>query len=159
MLLWGVVYLMVEGTSLKRTDKIIEIARSWKGTPYLAQASLKGVGCDCIGLVRGVFRELYGYEPEERLDYSQDWGDSNGDESLVRVANKYLKPIPLADKGPGDVVAIRWKEDRVAKHVMILTDEGRAIHSYTRAPVTEIYLSRWWEDHTIYAFKFPEEDI
>ena len=28
----------------------------WIGTPYRHQASLKGVGCDCLGLVRGVWR-------------------------------------------------------------------------------------------------------
>jgi NlpC/P60 family putative phage cell wall peptidase len=39
---------------------ILEEARSWIGTPYQHQASLKGVGCDCIGLVRGVWRAVYG---------------------------------------------------------------------------------------------------
>ena len=39
-------------------------ARGWIGTPYRHQASLKGVGCDCLGLVRGVWREVMGEEPE-----------------------------------------------------------------------------------------------
>jgi cell wall-associated NlpC family hydrolase len=33
---------------------IVAEARTWIGTPYRHQASLKGVGCDCLGLVRGV---------------------------------------------------------------------------------------------------------
>jgi len=41
------------------------IARSWIGTPYVHQASVKGVGCDCLGLLRGVWRELVGAEPEK----------------------------------------------------------------------------------------------
>jgi len=32
---------------------IVVETRDWIGTPYRHQASLKGVGCDCLGLVRG----------------------------------------------------------------------------------------------------------
>ena len=42
---------------------IVGAARGWIGTPYRHQASLKGVGCDCLGLLRGVWRELKGEEP------------------------------------------------------------------------------------------------
>src|SRR3989338_4143365 len=48
---------------------IVAAARSWIGTPYRHQASLKGAGCDCLGLVRGVWRELYGDEPEAPPPY------------------------------------------------------------------------------------------
>ncbi len=37
--------------------RIVAAARGWIGTPYLHQASLKGVGCDCLGLLRGLYRE------------------------------------------------------------------------------------------------------
>ena len=43
---------------------IVREARTWLGTPYLHQASVRGAGCDCLGLVRGVWRALYGREPE-----------------------------------------------------------------------------------------------
>ena len=43
------------------------IAYSWIGTPYRHQASRKGVGCDCLGLVLGVWRELYGARITARL--------------------------------------------------------------------------------------------
>ena len=36
--------------------RIVRLARSWIGTPYHHQASVRGVGTDCIGLVRGVWR-------------------------------------------------------------------------------------------------------
>ena len=44
-------------------ERVIGAARHWLGTPYHDQASLHGVGCDCLGLVRGVWRGLYGPEP------------------------------------------------------------------------------------------------
>ena len=37
---------------------VVAEARSWIGTPFHWQASLKGVGCDCKGFVAGVAREL-----------------------------------------------------------------------------------------------------
>ena len=37
---------------------IVAEARAWIGTRYRHQASVKGVGCDCLGLVRGVWRAL-----------------------------------------------------------------------------------------------------
>jgi NlpC/P60 family putative phage cell wall peptidase len=49
--------------TITRTTIVAE-ARSWIGTPYRHQASLKGVGCDCLGLVRGVWRAVLGAEPE-----------------------------------------------------------------------------------------------
>ena len=40
--------------------RVIDIVRSWLGTHYQDQASLRGVGCDCLGLARGVWREVVG---------------------------------------------------------------------------------------------------
>lgn len=142
---------------LVKTEDIIKIARSWIGTPYHHQASLKGVGCDCIGLVRGVYCEAYDTELPEMVNYSSDWGDANGNEDMVIAALKYLDPQPLDQASTGSVVLMRWSEARVAKHCMIMTGASTAIHAYNRTPVTEIHLSDWWLRRMVFAFKFPEE--
>lgn len=142
-----------------KTEDIIRVARTWVGTPYHHQASLKGVGVDCVGLVRGVYRELYGVEPPELINYSADWGDSNGNEDMVAAAYRHLEPVSLDDIAPGHVVLVRWQDHRVAKHAMIITGDNRAIHAYNRAPVTEIHLNDWWRQRIVYAFAFPEEVI
>ena len=36
--------------------RVVAEARMWIGTPYVHQASALGAGCDCLGLVRGVWR-------------------------------------------------------------------------------------------------------
>ena len=54
-----------EVTSPQGGGKVVLAARAWIGTPYLHQASVKGAGCDCLGLLRGVWRELRGEEPEQ----------------------------------------------------------------------------------------------
>ena len=66
-----------------RRAAILQSARGWIGTPYLHQASLKGAGCDCLGLVRGVWREIYGDEPEETGPYSPDWAEATREEQLA----------------------------------------------------------------------------
>ena len=64
--------------SVTRADIVAE-ARAWIGTPYRHQASLKGVGCDCLGLVRGVWRAVIGDEPERAPAYSRDWAEASGE--------------------------------------------------------------------------------
>ncbi|MGR3492459.1 MAG: peptidase P60, partial [Shimia sp.] len=50
-------------------------ARRWIGTPYHHRASLRGVGCDCLGLIRGVWRAVVGEEPWELPAYAPDWAE------------------------------------------------------------------------------------
>jgi cell wall-associated NlpC family hydrolase len=38
--------------------QIIQTAREWIGTPWQHHQSLKGVGCDCVGFLTGVAREV-----------------------------------------------------------------------------------------------------
>ena len=67
-------------------ERVIAAARGWLGTPYHDQASVKGVGCDCLGLVRGVWRELHGPEPLPIPPYSRDWGETGTREPLAEAA-------------------------------------------------------------------------
>ena len=63
--------------------EVVTAARGWIGTPYVHQASVRGAGCDCLGLLRGVWRELIGPEPEVVPPYTMDWSEPQGD--LPRV--------------------------------------------------------------------------
>ena len=102
-------------------EQIVAAARGWIGTPYHHQASLKGVGCDCLGLIRGLWRELLGDEPEALPAYTGDWGDVTGSEPLLAVAHRHLLPLRHADlAGAGDVLVFRMRAG-VAKHAGILS--------------------------------------
>ena len=89
-----------------RRSAIVGEARSWIGTPYRHQASLKRVGCDCLGLVRGVWRALYGDEAETLPAYSRDWAQSTGQETLLEAARRHLTEVaPASGAQPGDVLS------------------------------------------------------
>ncbi len=88
-------------------ERIVAIARSWIGTPYVHQASLKGAGCDCLGLIRGIWRELYGEEPEDVPPYSMDWAEAAGGETLYMALSRHARSIPTSEVAPGDIALFR----------------------------------------------------
>jgi NlpC/P60 family putative phage cell wall peptidase len=135
--------------------QIVAEARSWIGTPYRHQASLKGVGCDCLGLVRGVWRELIGTEPERAPPYAPDWAEASGDESLAAAAARHLAAVPLDQFTPGDVLLFRWRNHLPAKHAAIVTSPETMVHAHDGAAVAEVALAPWWRRRLAYAFRFP----
>ena len=60
-----------------RNAAIVSEARAWIATPYVHQQATKGAGCDCLGLVRGVWRVVMGAEPE-RGGWQRDARASRG---------------------------------------------------------------------------------
>lgn len=136
-------------------EQVIAAARSWIGTPYRHQASCKQVGCDCLGLLRGVWREVVGEEPELPPPYSSDWAEASGEETLAKAARRYLEEITFGDILPGDVLLFRWRMHLPAKHCAILVSEERMVHAHDGAAVAEIYFASWWRRRLAYAFRFP----
>ncbi len=90
-------------------DEIVAAARRYIGTPYHHQAALAGAGCDCLGLIRGVWRDLYGTEPETPPPYTPDWGEVGAAEPMLDAARRHLVPVALDALGPGDVVLFRMR--------------------------------------------------
>jgi len=136
-------------------DLVISAARSWLGTPYHDQASLKGVGCDCLGLARGVWREVVGAEPFPVPPYSRDWGETGPREVLGDGARRMMIALAPADAPPGALVLFRMAPRAIAKHVGILTGAGSFIHSYERLGVIEQPLTPSWARKIAFAFLFP----
>lgn len=135
-------------------DTIIAEARSWIGTPYHHQASLKHVGCDCLGLLRGVWRAVMGTEPELPPPYSADWAEAGAD-TLATAARRHLVEMTLADLRPGDVLLFRWRENVPAKHCAIATSPDTMIHAHDGAAVAEVAFRPWWRRHLAHVFRFP----
>ena len=140
--------------SIKRS-KIVALARTWIGTPYHHQASVKGVGADCLGLVRGIYRELYGHEAETPPHYAPDWAEASGLETMLKAASRHLDKQKQTQMQPGDVLIFRLRSGYVAKHAAILSAPQKMIHAIEGAPVSEVVLSSWWQRHIAGVFSFP----
>jgi len=136
-------------------EDALAIARTWMGTPYHHQASRRGVGTDCLGLVRGIWREIYGREPEIAPAYSPDWAEATGEETLLAAARRNLIEIEIEIVQPGDVALFRMIPGGPAKHAGILSEGGRFIHAYSGKAVTNSVLSDWWRAKIIATFTWP----
>ena len=147
--------------------RIVRAARGWLGTPYHDQASVKGAGCDCLGLIRGVWREVVGPEPMPVPPYSRDWGEAGPHEVLAEAARAAMIEIDIAQARTGDVLLFRMRQGAIAKHAGILTPGGRGtrshrrstrsyfIHAYERTGVIEEPLTKPWHRRIAFAFRFP----
>ncbi|MBW6496325.1 MAG: C40 family peptidase, partial [Burkholderiaceae bacterium] len=131
---------------------VIATARRWLGTPYHDQASLCGVGCDCLGLARGVWREVVGDEPFPIPPYSRDWGETGPHEVLAEGARRMMMETVPADAPPGALVLFRMAPRAIAKHVGILTGPQSFIHAYENLGVIEQPLTPSWRRRIAFAF-------
>ncbi|MDO6589713.1 peptidase [Loktanella sp. D2R18] len=141
------------------TVAIVTAARGWIGTPYLHQASVRGVGCDCLGLLRGVWRELYGEEPEHVPAYTADWSEPQGDETLHAAALRHMHVVAGGTFAHGQVVLFRMRAGAVAKHVGIISQAGASpafIHSYAGHGVVESPLSTPWRRRIVARFEISK---
>lgn len=140
--------------------QVVTAARGWIGTPYVHQSSTRGAGCDCLGLLRGVWRELRGTEPEGIPAYSMDWSEPQGDERLWAAAARHLIAKERKNEAEGDVVLFRMRDQGVAKHLGVQACVGvqaSFIHAYTGHGVVESPLSTPWRRRIVARFEFPKE--
>ena len=112
---------------MEQRKLIVASAQSWIGTPYLHQASLKGAGADCLGLLRGVWREVIGPEPE---------AEALGDVLLFRMrSGAVAKHLGL---------------------VAQVGATASFVHAYSGHSVVETALSDPWRRKIYARFQFPE---
>ena len=137
-------------------EAFVAAARGWLGTPFHHQAAVRQVGCDCIGLIRGVTAELglsqgtvgdacyqgYSHVPDPRL-LLRGLG-----ENLTRVRGGLAKALP------GDILLFRIDKD--PQHLALKTDAGM-IHGYARKlRVVEHGIDDTWRARFVSAWRLPE---
>jgi len=148
-----------DGNGAITAGDVVRLARGWIGTPYHHQASQRGVGTDCLGLVRGVWRDLYGYEVQGPITYTRDWSSGKGEETLLDAARQYLEERPVESAAPGCVVVFRYRAGLAAKHCGIMTGQDAFVHAMEGAPVSEVAMTGWWRRRIVGVFAFPGIDL
>lgn len=116
-------------------------AHEWLGTPYIENAQLKGVGCDCAGLLIGVFAEC-GIEDDFRKI------------GLAKALEKYFtKPqIPIQ----GDILVFKMPNHE-AFHLGILCADNKFIHAHWSQGVVKNTFGNWFKARFIAAYRYLEK--
>ena len=131
---------------------VLRCAEDWLDTPYRHQASVKYVGTDCLGLIRGIWRELYGREPEAPPAYTPDWAEATGEETLLHAAERWLIAIMVPE--PGDVLLFRMAPNAPCKHIGVMAADGRILHAYWGKSVVFSQFAPFWQRRHVASFAF-----
>lgn len=136
-------------------EKVVATARTWIGTPYRHQASVLGAGADCLGVVRGVWRELVGPEPQNLPPYARSWAEDGAGELMLAAAERWLLRAPGGEIAAGDVLLFRVSRGTVAKHCGIATGPRSMVHAYDGHAVAETSIPDVWHRRLAARFRFP----
>lgn len=122
-------------------NSIASAAQNWKQTPFVWEASLRGVGCDCRGLLTGVARDCG--RPEAETVEANLVGYSRRIDETALLAGLDRLFVRKDAPQPGDILAFRIR-DKV-QHLGICTG-NRFVHAYSLPPrqVIETPLSGIW---------------
>ena len=137
-------------------EQILREARSWIGTPYRHQASVKGAGTDCLGLVRGIWRAVYQAEPEAPPPYTPDCAEALGQDTLLEAAQRHMNERAIGEARSGDLILFRMGLGTPAKHAAIMSGQDTIIHAYWGRSVCETRLVPWWRMRIAAVFEFPD---
>ena len=140
---------------ITRMDAVAE-ARAWLGTPFRHQSSMKGVACDCIGLVKGVGVSLGLVDYDEQSDKARPYLNYRllPDSKKMREGLAiFLVPITVSEATLADILFLAWTKE--PQHVALITDCG-IIHSYSGVgKVVEHSLDADWKHRVTSAYRYP----
>lgn len=104
-------------------------AEQWIDTPFHWQASVKGVGCDCKGLLAGVARELGLPEGQSVEAMAGDYREGGYQRRLIAGLSRLFDKV--SDRQAGDVllVNIHRKPVHLAIAAPLADDPHRAIEA------------------------------
>jgi len=151
-----------QGAVMIPGSEVVAEAREWLGTRWHHQAAVKGVGTDCMGLVRGVSAQL-GLMPSDIMLTAAalpfvGYGRMPFEGRLEAACATFFTPITFAQAQPGDMVLIAFES--VPHHVGILGDYPAGgfslIHAYMPSrKVIESRLDAVWLSRVVSYWRIP----
>lgn len=109
-------------------QRIAAEAMEWVGTPFKWGQSVKGVGCDCKGLLAGVFRQLNRPEAESfYADFANYRADRPVPSALLLEGFGRLF-IRADDLTAGRILLLNY--GGAPAHMAIHIGNDRAVHAY-----------------------------
>jgi hypothetical protein len=148
--------------------EIVEAARRWLDTPFLHQARIRGVGCDCVGLPLAIGQEFGMSDkngvPIMAMDES-NYDSQPSTDHVHEVCQSRCVEKSIADLQEGDLVSVKMPS--VACHLAIIgklyagsPDECLSIiHAFSPAgKVVETVLDKHMRTKIKGAFVFGEDE-
>lgn len=132
-------------------------ARAWLGTPFVHQASLRGVGVDCVGLVGALGRDR---GTPDGLAWAGDreahaYGRVPNPRFLLTGAERFLDRIDPGLADVGDVVLMRFRDEPQHFAVISRAEPPYIIHaSSMRGRVVENRLDDMWRRRIVRAYRY-----
>lgn len=113
---------MIELT--EKQVKIITLARSWVGTPFVYQAAAKNIGADCSAMVKDIYKNMTTFN--DTKDY-KNYGLMPKFDIAIRLLNEFSTQVfePL----PADILLYKVRN---TPHFAVLTEYGTIVHSHIK---------------------------
>lgn len=140
---------------------VVQTAREWIGTPVHHQEAQRGIGCDCVGLVRGVGMEL-GIFPQDfwTLPGVMRWRAYGREPvgTFLEAMAAFLtrREVAAEEALPGDVLALRFTGR--PRHCAIVGDHpfgGLTLIHALHEKVIEHRLDSRWLKRAVAVYRFP----
>lgn len=145
-------------------EQLVAAAREWIGTPFHWEASIKGAGADCKGLLAGVARECGRAEGDSLEALTSGYSRRIDQAALERGLARLFLRQAQDDRGewllePGDVLLLAVGATRVPVHLALYAGEGRMIHTWSKGPaaVVEVPMGRYWSAAVVSAWRWKEQ--
>lgn len=101
-------------------------AKEWLGTSHQNGCSMRGVACDCTGLMTGIYKDLGIIDIPVTYNYGAFWYLKKGcNELVLPYLEEYFQRVDSLE--PGDLISYRFGRAQYA-HVAMYLGEGRIIH-------------------------------
>jgi NlpC/P60 family putative phage cell wall peptidase len=135
---------------------IIAEARTWlePKTAWRHQASLKGVGADCIGFIAGVAAACGSAEAQRFLSTPawRRYGREPSPDFMFGICDQLMDRIEITDARPGDVLIFTCGNHPM--HFGLIADHGKMIHAWLVARrVAEHELDAQWLARVVRAYR------
>lgn len=102
-------------------QRLVDEARSWKGTRFQHQGSLKGVGVDCANFVALVARDA----GVQGVDIPANYRRREDGTLMLSLLREHMEMVEQSEMQPGDVLALTdetLKHPDVPRHLVFVSD-------------------------------------
>jgi cell wall-associated NlpC family hydrolase len=106
---------------------IVKEAMSWVGTPFVHGASVKGSGCDCLGLIKGVYENVFSCTADALPVYPETfWQDAVWHTLFLNRLHKVAGP---SGTGPEAGRLLLFAKNGILTHLGLGVDAQSMIHT------------------------------